>query len=79
MRQLTAANVRIGSKADMTASVRDVRYYPENGHQNTIVECPLWATTGHVQCNMIAETLKAVSAVHDLGAMLSHARQVSAF
>jgi len=37
------ANVRSGSKADMTARVFDVRFTPESGHAPTRSECLLWA------------------------------------
>ena len=42
-----AANVRFGSKADMTALSRDVRYTPNSRHGLERVGCPLCANSGH--------------------------------
>src|SRR5271166_402736 len=36
-------HVRLGSKADVTESNRDVRFTPESGHPSPLSECPLWA------------------------------------
>ena len=36
---LTAANVRFGSKADIEVTSRDVRFTPKSGHRNSVVEC----------------------------------------
>jgi hypothetical protein len=34
---------RFGSKADVEAVSADVRFTPESGHWNSVVECPLCA------------------------------------
>src|SRR6516162_4847170 len=46
-----AANVRFGSKADMATSQRNVRFTPKSRHWNSVVECPLCAKSGHMQCS----------------------------
>src|SRR5262249_48641614 len=46
-RQILAANVRFGSKADIEACLRDVRFTPKSGHRNSVAECPLCAKSGH--------------------------------
>ena len=38
---------RVGSKADMTLSIRDVRFTPESGHLRATLGCPLCAKSGH--------------------------------
>src|SRR5262249_40309565 len=38
---------RFGSKTDMAASLHDVRFTPESGHRNSVVECPLCAKSRH--------------------------------
>src|SRR5262249_52129123 len=40
-------DVRFGSKADIREGATDVRFTPESGHWNSVVECPLCATSGH--------------------------------
>ncbi len=42
-----ALDVRFGSKADMGACVRDVRFTPESGHGPGRQKCPLSAKSGH--------------------------------
>src|SRR6516165_1489963 len=41
------ADVRFGSKADIGAPSADVRFTPNSGHWNSVVECPLCARSGH--------------------------------
>jgi hypothetical protein len=41
-----AAHVRFGSKADIRAKKRNVRF-TESGHQSDIRSCPLCAKNGH--------------------------------
>ena len=41
------ANVRFGSKADIGARPRDVRFTPKSGHWNSVSKCPLCAKSGH--------------------------------
>ena len=43
----TIADVRFGSKADIGAGRRDVRFTPESGHQLSALGCPLCATSRH--------------------------------
>ena len=38
--QILTANVRYGSKADIATVSVNVRFTPESGHRNSIVECP---------------------------------------
>ena len=40
-------NVRFGSLADIEASPRHVRFTPNSGHWNSVVECPLYPKSGH--------------------------------
>ena len=40
------ANVRFGSKADVTLLDFDVRFTPESGHRSARWQCPLWAISG---------------------------------
>ena len=40
-------DVRFGSKADIGAFVKDVRFTPESGHKTGRQECPLSANSGH--------------------------------
>jgi hypothetical protein len=42
----SAANVRFGSKADMTGRICNVRFTPESGHCGVTVGCPLCAKSG---------------------------------
>jgi hypothetical protein len=44
------ANVRFGSKADVTLLNFDVRFTPESRHRSARWQCPLWAITGHPTC-----------------------------
>src|SRR5262249_12866569 len=39
----TADYVRFGSKADIGACRRDVRFTPKSGHWNSVLKCPLCA------------------------------------
>jgi hypothetical protein len=41
------ADVRFGSKADIRAAKRHVRFTPESGHSQRQYQCPLWAKSGH--------------------------------
>jgi hypothetical protein len=41
-------NVRFGSKADIDAHPRNVRFTPKSGHWNSVVECPLCAMCGRL-------------------------------
>ena len=43
------ADVRFGSKADMCGAIGHVRLTPESDIKCDIVECPLWAKSGHLQ------------------------------
>ena len=43
--QNRTAEVRSGSKADVTILNFDVRFTPESGHSLQQSECPLWANT----------------------------------
>jgi len=45
--RLALVNVRFGSKADIEVRLPDVRFTPESGHWNSVVECPLCARSGH--------------------------------
>jgi hypothetical protein len=40
-------DVCFGSKADMARSNCDVRFTPESRHREALLECLLWAKTGH--------------------------------
>jgi len=42
------ANVRFGSKADITARRCDVRFTPKSGHRNSAAQCPLCARSRHL-------------------------------
>jgi hypothetical protein len=42
-----AADVRSGSKADISLSPTDVRFTPESGHGSARSRCPLCAKSGH--------------------------------
>src|SRR5262245_33552975 len=39
------------SKADMRSAKAYVRFTPESDNKCDKMECPLWAKSGHVQCN----------------------------
>ena len=41
------ANVRFGSKADISECPRDVRFTPKSGHWLSVSQCPLCAKSGH--------------------------------
>jgi hypothetical protein len=43
----TWVDVRFGSKADICAAIRHVRFTPESGHVRCKGECPLWAKSRH--------------------------------
>src|SRR5262252_9942375 len=45
------ADVRFGSKADMEVIAGNVRFTPESGHWNSVVECPLCAKSGLMRRN----------------------------
>jgi hypothetical protein len=45
--QIGAFDVRLGSEADMAASICDVRFTPESGHPMRHSECLLCANSGH--------------------------------
>src|SRR5262249_29829541 len=47
------ADVRFGSKADICSAIGHVRFTPESGHVRCTRACPLWANSGHVQCDQI--------------------------
>ena len=49
-----AVNVRFGSKADMEASPRDVRFTPKSRHWLSASGCLLCAKSGHMQCSKTA-------------------------
>ena len=44
--QSRAADVRFGSKADITECKTNVRFTPESGHWKSVVERPLCANSG---------------------------------
>jgi hypothetical protein len=48
---VSAPHVRVGSKADMTLSIRDVRFTPESGHSSPPSRRPLWAINGLIRCS----------------------------
>ena len=41
------ADVRFGSKADVTLLNFDVRFTPKSGHPSPQSRCLLWANSGH--------------------------------
>jgi hypothetical protein len=45
--QLELLDVRFGSKPDIEAPPTDVRFTPENGHQEALLGRPLCAINGH--------------------------------
>ena len=45
--RLVQWNVRFGSKADIIAVNRHVRFTPKSGHRETSLVCPLSAKSGH--------------------------------
>jgi hypothetical protein len=45
-RKMAPAQVRFGSKADMTACNLNVRFTPESGHRLSLPGCPLCANSG---------------------------------
>ena len=47
LREYGEANVRFGSKADMSQCNRHVRFTPESGHVQCNWICPLSAKSGH--------------------------------
>jgi len=44
-------NVRSGSKADIGACVKDVRFTPKNAQKIENSECPLSAKSGHMDAS----------------------------
>jgi hypothetical protein len=42
-----APHVRYGTKADIGSRPINVRFTPESGHRNSVVECPLCAKSRH--------------------------------
>jgi hypothetical protein len=44
--QISAANVRFGSKADIGEDAIDVRFTPKSRHWFSVLECPLCAKSG---------------------------------
>src|SRR5262249_47699747 len=42
-----AVDVRFGSEADMCSAQAHVRYTPESDTKCDMMECPLWANSGH--------------------------------
>jgi hypothetical protein len=48
------ANVRFGSTADMCSAKGHVRFTPESDIKCDIMECPLWAKSGHPSIIWIA-------------------------
>src|SRR6516225_10496198 len=54
--QSWALDVRFGSKADIKASPRDVRFTPKSRHWNSVAECPLCAKSGHCAAQHSPET-----------------------
>ena len=58
------ANVRFGSKADVTRSNLNVRCYPESGHWSAVAVCPLCAKSGQMPAaNSIIIRLLGVEAI----------------
>src|SRR6516225_9783362 len=45
--QIQVADVRFGSKADISECLDDVRFTPKSGHWNSLVECLLCAKSRH--------------------------------
>ena len=45
--RVNSEDVRFGSKADISACVRDVRFTPKSGHFQRRLRCPLSAKSGH--------------------------------
>src|SRR6516165_8662648 len=43
-------DIRFGSKADIGAGPRDVRFTPKSGHWNSVAKCPLCAKSGLMRC-----------------------------
>jgi hypothetical protein len=41
------ANVRFGSKVDISRCNRHVRFTPGSGHTQCKKKCPVWANSGH--------------------------------
>src|SRR5215831_19357230 len=58
-----AANVRFGSKADIGACLRNVRFTPKSGHQSHASPCVLWAISGP-RVSMLAPILRATLSAH---------------
>ena len=49
-----AAHVRFGSKADIEAHPRNVRFTPKSGHRVSALACPLCAKSGLLQCKTLS-------------------------
>ena len=45
-------DVRFGSLADIGVGPRHVRFTPESGHRNSVVECPLCAKSRDMRCSL---------------------------
>src|SRR5215475_5015678 len=50
-------DVRFGSKADICSAKPHVRFTPESDIKCDIVECPLWAKSGLMQCSKLGSLL----------------------
>jgi len=47
--QSETAYVRFGSKADISACPRHVRFTPKSRHSSARLACPLCAKSGHIE------------------------------
>src|SRR5262249_13807546 len=56
-----AWHVRFGSKADMCGAKEHVRFAPESDIKCGIVECPLWANSGHCAPYSITSSARPIS------------------
>src|SRR5262245_23740396 len=50
-------DVRFGSSADICGAKRHVRFTPESDIKRDIVECPLWANSGHTDARGLNPSL----------------------
>jgi hypothetical protein len=64
--QSEAAHVRFGSKADIGACPRDVRFTPKSRHWNSVSKCPLCAKSRHT--DMLPSCGKTSRSDHLVGA-----------
>ena len=55
-RRRSAADVRLGSKADMCSAKRHVRFTPESGLLQSTGRCPLRANSGHSAVHSITSS-----------------------